>query len=166
VGKKMQVNIKLITYSTWFLKIITIIAFSPVIYFCGILFPIIFHSLIVGDIEMDIPVFIIMISSYLVAWFYSLGLYQIFLILKMIKPENIDYLPLLEKLKKLLTCTTLVTIILFLDLIPLYFFANREDAPGILLLGILLVGLGIVVSVILLIIKELADKPKKIMPNN
>jgi hypothetical protein len=148
------------------LKIITIIAFSPVIYFCGILFPIIFHSLIVGDLEMDIPVFIIMISSYLVAWFYSLGLYQIFLILKMIKPENIDYLPLLEKLKKLLTCTTLVTIILFLDLIPLYFFANREDAPGILLLGILLVGLGIVVSVILLIIKELADKPKKIMPNN
>ena len=125
-----------------------------------------FHSLIVGDLEMDIPVFIIMIFSYLVAWFYSLGLYQIFLILKMIKPENIDYLSLLEKLKKLLTCTTLVTIILFLDLIPLYFFANREDAPGILLLGILLVGLGIVVSVILLIIKELADKNKKIMPNN
>lgn len=160
----MMIQNKLIKASILFLKIITIIAFIPVVYLCGVLFPMIIHSLIIGDLEMDIPVFTLMISAYIIAIFYCFGLSQFFLILNLIKSEN-SFEQLLRKFKKLTICAGVITIILFLDLVPLYLFANREDAPGILLLGIILVGVSLVVTIILLLIKELGYKYKNNMSN-
>jgi len=154
----MKKKINFTKYILWFFRITFIISLVPVIIFCGIIFPQIFLMLINSSIVMDKPVFTLIISFYIILPFYICGLVQAFKLMSQLEKIPLDFEMIMNKIKKIAIISGVVTIILILDLIPLYLFANREDSPKTLLLGIFITGCCIVFTSSLILLREVSFK--------
>ncbi|QWB99404.1 DUF2975 domain-containing protein [Mycoplasmatota bacterium] len=142
-------------YYIYFLKTTTLLASLPVLFLCLYYFPILFVEGSKSDSVYVPYLFMIMISFYLMAVPYFMSLIETFkLLINTNKNEFLSQLSIqsLNKIKYMAFC---ISIIFMIDLPVIYFIANMDDAPGLILFGGFFVLLSLTIGVFSGLIKNI-----------
>ena len=121
---------------------------------CIVLAPLIF------DVKSEFPnapgaVYWVLATIYLTAIPYFLGLYKAWAILQLIDTGKVFTFSVVRKLWVIARCAVLICALYVITLPAFYMWADTTDAPGILVIGIMLTGIFAVVATITLLVREL-----------
>lgn len=152
--------------STLFLKIAVILIGVPILALCIFLVPEIGNfaaELYPNDAYLK---YLIMLDFYAAAFPFYFSLYQAFKLLNYIdKNEAFSELSV-NALKKIKNCAISISAIFVLGLPLFYLLAERDDAPGIILIGLVLIFASMVIAVFAAVLQKLLKEAIDIKSEN
>ncbi|WP_042461892.1 DUF2975 domain-containing protein [Neobacillus dielmonensis] len=152
--------------STLFLKIAVFIIGTPVLAFCIFMVPVIAKHLAKGISGWDYAVLGILIIVYITAIPFYMALYQAFKLLSYIdKNEAFSELSVLS-LKKIKNCAITICGLYIIGLPLFYIFAELDDAPGVVVVGMVLVFAPLVIAVFAAVLQRLLQEAIDIKSEN
>lgn len=122
------------------------------------------RALIIGDdlAEFSLVLAVLMIST--LPFFY--GLYLTFKLLKYIDVDKGFSELSVKALKSMKNCALIVSLIYVLSMPFVYFVADREDAPGLVAIGLILVFIAVVIATFTAVLEKLVRNGLDIKSEN
>lgn len=141
--------------TTLFLKIAVILIGIPVLALCIFLVPEIANYAVLLYPDIAYLKYLVLIDMYAAAIPFYFALYQAFKLLSYID-NNIAFSELSVKaLKKIKYCAIIISILYVVGMPIFYFMAEIEDAPGIIVIGLILIFASIVIAVFAAVLQRL-----------
>lgn len=141
--------------TTLFLKIAVILIGIPVLALCIFLVPEIANYAVLLYPDIAYLKYLVLIDMYAAAIPFYFALYQAFKLLSYID-NNIAFSELSVKaLKKIKYCAIIISILYVVGMPIFYFMAEIEDAPGIIVIGLILIFASIVIGVFAAVLQRL-----------
>lgn len=152
--------------STLFLRIVIVILALPVIAACIYVYPIV--SLRGSEILPEFAQFriIYLIILYIASLLYFYALYQGFVLLNVIDHNNAFTLLSVKALKNIKLSALGITLLLFTFMPIIYFIADMEDAPGLIIYTALFMMIPLVISVFAGLLEKLLFEAIQIKTEN
>lgn len=161
----MTVNVLKKDISIIFLKVVLLLVALIGLAFCIFAVPAIGREI---QEFLNIPnlQYLIMIGMYIGAVSFYIALYQAYKIITYIE-SNTTFSPLsIQALKKIQYCAILISLICAIFL-PLFFFvAQQDDAPGLVVIGMLISAVPVVVFVLVTVLQKLLQNVIAIKSEN
>ncbi|WP_087974284.1 DUF2975 domain-containing protein [Oceanobacillus rekensis] len=152
--------------STLFLKLAVFVIGAPVLAFCIFMIPSIAKNLSEGLAGWDYVIFGILIIMYISAIPFYTALYQAFKILGFIDKNKAFSELSVGALKKIKYCAITISCLYVVSL-PLFFiFAQLDDAPGVVLVGMMFVFAPMVIAVFAAVLQRLLNEAIHIKSEN
>ncbi|MGF2715432.1 membrane protein [Bacillus mycoides] len=141
--------------STLFLKTAIILIGIPVLALCIFLVPNIGNY--AAELYPDIAYikYLILINLYATVVPFYFALYQAFKLVSFIDKGNAFSKLSVRALKKIKNCAVTISILYVVGMPLFYLVAERDDAPGIIILGILLIFASMVIAVFAAVLQRL-----------
>ncbi|MCU5654345.1 DUF2975 domain-containing protein [Bacillus mycoides] len=141
--------------STLFLKTAIILIGIPVLALCIFLVPNIGNY--AAELYPDIAYikYLILINLYATVVPFYFALYQAFKLVSFIDKGNAFSKLSVRALKKIKQCAVTISILYVVGMPLFYLVAERDDAPGIIILGILLIFASMVIAVFAAVLQRL-----------
>jgi hypothetical protein len=152
--------------STLFLKIAVILLGIPVLALCIFLVPKIAHYMVVMYPEMPILQYLVYIGLYITAIPFYYALYQSFKLLNYIDNNNAFSDLSVTALKTIKKCAVIISVIYVLDLPLFYLFAERDDSPGVIIVGLLIIFASLVIAFFAALLQKLLQEAINIKSEN
>jgi len=141
--------------TTLFLKIAVILIGIPVLALCIFLVPEIASFAVLLYPDIAYLKYLVLIDMYAAAIPFYFALYQAFKLLSYID-NNIAFSELSVKaLKKIKYCAIIISILYVVGMPIFYLMAEIEDAPGIIVIGLILIFASIVIGVFAAVLQRL-----------
>jgi hypothetical protein len=152
--------------STLFLKLAVFVIGAPVLALCIYMVPIITKNVAEGISGWDYVILGILTIMYLSAIPFYGALYQAFKLLSYIDKNKAFSELSVRALKKIKNCAIII-IGLYVVALPLfYIFAELDDAPGVVIIGMLLVFAPMVIAVFAAVLQRLLKEAIHIKSEN
>jgi len=100
---------------------------------------------------------IIYLSIYIMSFPFFVILFKAFIMLNLIKIEQFYSLKTVKNFQVIKVCAYSITLVVFVDLPFLFFLADYEDAPGLLLMGIIIFGVSLFIALLITRLKLLIE---------
>ncbi|HDR7614006.1 TPA: DUF2975 domain-containing protein [Bacillus mycoides] len=141
--------------STLFLKTAIILIGIPVLALCIFLVPNIGNY--AAELYPDIAYikYLILINLYATVVPFYFALYQAFKLVSFIDKDNAFSKLSVRALKKIKQCAVTISILYVVGMPLFYLVAERDDAPGIIILGMLLIFASMVIAVFAAVLQRL-----------
>ncbi|WHY26836.1 DUF2975 domain-containing protein [Bacillus wiedmannii] len=141
--------------STLFLKTAIILIGIPVFALCIFLIPNIGNY--AADLYPDIAYikYLVLINLYATAIPFYFALYQAFKLVSYIDKGNAFSKLSVRALKKIKQCAVTISVLYVLGMPLFYLIAERDDAPGIIIIGMLLIFASMVIAVFAAVLQRL-----------
>lgn len=140
---------------TWFLKLAVIVLTLPVIGGCALALPHIWREATVSGGWVQASIQPIVIGMYVAAVPFFYALYQTFKLLGYIDQDEVFSLETVRALRHIKYSAVIITAVYAMTLPFFYWFAERDDAPGFLLIGLVFVFASFVVAVFAELLQKL-----------
>ncbi|MGN4127381.1 DUF2975 domain-containing protein [Lysinibacillus sphaericus] len=152
--------------STLFLKLAVILMGIPVLVLCIFLVPEIANFAAQLYPDMAYIKYLVFINLYATAIPFYFALYQAFKLLSYID-KNIAFSDLsVRALKNIKYCAITISILYVLGMPLFYLMAEMDDAPGIILIGMVLIFASIVITVFAAVLQKLLQNAIEIKSEN
>jgi hypothetical protein len=152
--------------STLFLKLAVFVIGAPVLAFCIFMVPVIARNIAEGLSGLDYSILGILTIMYVAAIPFYIALYQAFKLLTYIDKNKAFSELSVRALKKIKNCAITISS-LFVVGLPLFFiFAEQDDAPGVVVVGMMLVFAPIVIAVFAAVLQRLLQEAINIKSEN
>ncbi len=152
--------------STLFLKLAVILMGIPVLALCIFLVPEIANFAAQLYPDMAYIKYLVFINLYATAIPFYFALYQAFKLLSFID-KNIAFSDLsVRALKNIKYCAITISILYVLGMPLFYLMAEMDDAPGIILIGMVLIFASIVITVFAAVLQKLLQNAIEIKSEN
>ncbi len=148
---------KRFNYDLVAMKVMLIIAGLGVLFLDLYVLPL---AIIVGgnnDYIMMPYLMVIYLSIYIMSFPFFVILFKAFITLNLIKVEQFYSLKTVKNFQLIKVCAYSITLVVFVDLPFLYFLADYEDAPGLLLIGIIIFGVSLFIALFITRFKLLIE---------
>ncbi|MFC3040840.1 DUF2975 domain-containing protein [Virgibacillus xinjiangensis] len=155
--------------STLLLKIAVILIGVPILGLCIFLLPQIAMEAFEqagNGAELAYVVFGILIILYLSAIPFYFALYQAFRLLNYIDQNRAFSQTSVQSLKKIRTCAITISGLYVLALPLIFVIAEWDDAPGLVLIGLVIAGASMVIAVFAAVLKKLLQEAIDIKSEN
>lgn len=100
---------------------------------------------------------VIYLSIYIMSFPFFVILFKAFIMLNLIKIEQFYSLKTVKNFQVIKVCAYSITLVVFVDLPFLFFLADYEDAPGLLLMGIIIFGVSLFIALLITRLKLLIE---------
>ena len=147
------------------LKAFLVLAVLPMLFLEIFILPPVIGLLLEGDYLLVHYLILLIISIYIVSLPYFGFLYQAFRLLVMVDKNQLFTLKAVANLKVLKIFAYAISLILLVDLPLLYFIADYDDSPGLLLLGIIIFGVTLFITLIISLLKYIISSKVEIEEN-
>ncbi|MES2876005.1 MAG: DUF2975 domain-containing protein [Patescibacteria group bacterium] len=140
--------------STIFLRLAVVTIGLGVFALCTLLLPSVWH---VGNEYPDyaFAVYVVLGTLYVTTVPYFLGLFRAWRVLDMIDAGKAFTLPAVNALGFVSRCAAAISLLYALSLPFFYLWADGDDAPGLVVIGMVLTGVPLVLSVCLAVLRRL-----------
>lgn len=152
--------------STLFLKFAVIIIGLPVISICLALIPMIIRNVSDGIEGWDFLMLGVFSVLYLTAIPFYMALFQAFKLLSFIDANTAFSERSVGALKKIKRCAMAITVLYILNLPLMYVFAELDDAPGVILVGMVFIFAPLVITVFAALLERLLQEVISIKTEN
>lgn len=152
--------------STWFLKLAVFIIGAPILAACIFLLPWIAKDVAQDGLEWAWVIYSILIIMYVSAIPFFIALYQAFQLLIYIDKNKAFSEISVTALKKIKYCATTITGLYVVALPFFYIFADIDDAPGVVIIGMMLVFAPLVIAVFAAVLQKLLNEAIDIKSEN
>lgn len=152
--------------STLFLKIAVILIGIPVLALCIFLVPEIANY--AAELYSDIAYikYLVLINLYSAAIPFYFALYEAFKLLSYIDNNKAFSELSVKSLKNIKYCATTISILYVVGMPLFYLIAERDDAPGIILLGMFIIFSSMVIAVFAAVLQRLLQEAITIKSEN
>jgi hypothetical protein len=152
--------------STIFLKLALILIGIPILALCIFVLPLILKDAGEGSTEMAYVLYGIITIMYLSTIPFYFALYQAFILLNYIDNNKAFSEISVNALKKIKNCATTISI-LFVAGMPLFYIVGEvEDAPGVIVIGMVIIFASMVISVFAAVLQKLLQEAIHIKSEN
>jgi len=152
--------------TTFFLKIALILIGIPILAMCIFLSPLILKDAGEGSAEMAYVLYGILTLMFVSAIPFYVALYQAFLLLNYIDNNKAFSEISVKALKKIKHCATTISI-LFVAGMPLFYIVGEvDDAPGVIVIGMVIIFASMVISVFAAVLQRLLKEAIHIKSEN
>ena len=152
--------------STIFLKIALILIGIPILALCIVVLPLIIKDAGEGSAEMAYVLYGILTIMYVSAIPFYFALYQAFTPLSYIDKNKAFSEISVKALKKIKNCATTISI-LFVAGMPLFYIVGEvDDAPGVIVIGMVIIFASLVISVFAAVLQRLLQEAIHIKSEN
>lgn len=149
-----------------FLKVAVILLGIPVFAACIFLVPKIANHIGVLYPEMLFLPFLVYIGLYITVIPYYYALYQSYNLLNYIENNNAFSDLSVKSLMKIKRCAVMISMIYVLDLPLFYLFAERDDSPGVIIVGLIFIFASLVIAFFAALLQRLLQEAIKIKSEN
>lgn len=152
--------------STLFLKLAVILMGIPVLALCIFLVPEIVNYM--GDLYPNHTYlkYLVLIDLYASAIPFYFALYQAFKLLGYIDKNNAFSELSVEALKKIKYCAITISSLYVVGIPLFYLFAEKDDAPGVILIGLIMIFASMVIAVFAAVLQRLLKEAIDIKSEN
>ncbi|KYG25726.1 DUF2975 domain-containing protein [Priestia endophytica] len=152
--------------STFFLKIAVILMGIPVLALCIFLVPELGNY--AAELYPDIAYmkYLIFIVLYAAAVPFYIALYQAFKLLSYIDKNKAFSIISVRALKNIKYCAITISILYVVGMPLLYLLAEKDDAPGIILIGLVIIFASMVIAVFAAVLQKLLKEAIDIKSEN
>ena len=152
--------------STLFLKTAVIVLSLPMIVFCIFLIPEIGQA--TADLlpKFDESKYIVWLLLYVSVGIYLVGLYQAFNLLRYIDQRKAFSVLSVRALQVIKRCAAIISILHLCVLPSFYLFAEYDDAPGVIFVGLLVPFASLVIAVFAALLEKLLQEAIDIKSEN
>ncbi|GLC88896.1 DUF2975 domain-containing protein [Lysinibacillus piscis] len=151
---------------TLFLKIVVMLMGLPVLAICIFVLPKVIISTINNEISIAYAYYIVVGCLYATACMYFVALYQTHKLLSYID-RNIAFSELsVQAIKRIKQCALLISGVYVVSLPFLFLIADDDDAPGLILYGVLIGGAALAVAVFAAVLQKLLNNAIAIQSEN
>lgn len=151
---------------TLFLKVTVILLALPVIAACVFLLPWLIRDTITSDSEYAHLVYPILVAMYLSTIPFFIALYQTFQLLNYIDRNNAFSERSVRTLRNIKHCAIGVSCLYVLSMPFLFLVGDRDDAPGVVLIGMVLIFAPVVIAVFAAVLQKLLTNALEIKSEN
>ena len=152
--------------STFFLKIAVFLIGTPVLALCIFMVPMIAKNAAEGISGWDYVILGILIIMYVSAIPFYVALYQAFKLLSYIDKNKAFSELSVRALKKIKNCAITISGLYVVSLPLFYIFAELDDAPGVIIIGMVLVFAPMVIAVFAAVLQRLLQEAINIKSEN
>ncbi|WP_223702505.1 DUF2975 domain-containing protein [Sutcliffiella deserti] len=152
--------------STLFLKIAVILMGIPVLALCIFLVPEIANFAVELYPDMAYLKYLVFLVFYATAIPFYIALYQAFKLLNFIDKNNAFSALSVKALKNIKYCAVTISTLYVVGMPLFYLVAERDDAPGIILLGMLMIFASMVIAVFAAVLQKLLQDAIDIKAEN
>lgn len=152
--------------STLFLKLFVILLGIPVLALCIFLVPKIADYMAVLYPDMPVLKYLVYIGLYVTAIPFYFALYQAFKLLNYIDHNNAFSDLSVKALNTIKKCAISISVFYVLDMPLFYLFAERDDAPGVIILGLMMIFASMVIAVFAALLQKLLQEAINIKTEN
>ncbi|MCQ6563162.1 DUF2975 domain-containing protein [Paenibacillus mendelii] len=152
--------------TTFFLKIAVIIIGIPVLALCIFLVPEIANYAVELYPDMTYLKYLVLIGLYVTAIPFYFALYQAFKLLNYIDKNKAFSDLSVKALKTIKYCAITISILYVVDLPLFYLIGDKDDAPGIILLGLVIIFASMVIAVFAAVLQKLLKEAIDIKSEN
>lgn len=152
--------------STLFLKLSVILLGIPVLALCIFLVPEISNYM--GKLYPEMPFlkYLVYIGLYATAIPFYFALYQSFKLLTYIDKNNAFSQLSVKALKTIKNCAITISVFYVLDMPLFYLFAEQDDAPGVIVVGMVMIFASMVIAVFAAVLQRLLQEAINIKSEN
>jgi len=151
---------------TLFFKVVIFLMAIPVLAMCIFVLPLI--ATLAGEINPELPYleYLFLMAMYVTAIAYFVALYQALRLLSYID-KNIAFSELSVKaLKNIKYCAITISVLYVVGLPLIYLMAEIDDAPGIIVLGLVIIFASTVIAVFAAVLQKLLQNAIDIKSEN
>ncbi len=141
--------------TTLFLKTVLIIMGLPILAFCIFILPSIAKEILRYHPDFSIYIYVVLTVMYATAIPYYLALYQSFKLLNFIDANKAFSDLSVNALKNIKQCAYAISIMYTLIMPFFYILGEWDDAPGIILIGLILIFASLVIAFFAAILQKL-----------
>ena len=152
--------------STLFLKIVVILIGIPILALCIFLVPGIAEFAAELYPEMDYIGYLVFINFYAAAIPFYFALYQAFKLLGYIDKNQAFSEAAVKALKKIKYCAVSISVLYVAGMPLFYLMGEKDDAPGIILIGMMFVFAPLVIAVFAAVLQKLLQNAIDIKSEN
>ncbi|OZM58384.1 hypothetical protein CIB95_02100 [Lottiidibacillus patelloidae] len=150
--------------TTLFLKISLFIIGAPILAICIFLVPAIGNY--VGELTVNFVKYLVYIDLYGAAIPFYFALYQAFKLLSYIDKNQAFSQLSVNALKKIKVCAVTISILYVLGMPIFYVIGEVDDAPGVILLGMVMIFASMVIAVFAAVLQRLLQEAIDIKSEN
>lgn len=152
--------------STLFLRLAVTVIGLGVAALCIFLLPLIWQAAYIEYPHNGYAVRIVVTAMYFAAVPFYLGIYRGWQILNAIDKDKAFSMQSVKALKTIAICSGIISLIYILCLPFFYIWAQSDDAPGLVLVGLFFVGMPLIVSVAMSLLQRLLAQAVSIKSEN
>ena len=149
-------------YEIIVLKVFLVLAVLSMLFLEIFIFPPAIGLFLESDYQLVSYLILLIISIYIISLPYFVALYKAFNLLVMVEKNQLFSLKAVSAFKLLKICAYSISLILLVDLPFLYLIADYDDAPGLLLLGIVIFGISLFISLVISLLKFIVSSKVEI----
>ena len=143
---------------TVFLRLAVFVLAAPIVAACLFLLPYLWREAVESGSWIEDSIRPIVIGMYVSAIPFFIALFQTFRLLRLIdRDEGFSYRAV-QALRAIKFCALAITVVYIATLPFFFWFADRDDAPGFLLIGLVLVFAAFVVAVFAELLQKLLKR--------
>ncbi|RSK27656.1 DUF2975 domain-containing protein [Bacillus sp. HMF5848] len=152
--------------TTLFLKLAVILLGIPVLALCIFLVPEIAKYM--AELYPEIPFmpYLVLIGLYATAIPFYFALYQAFILLNYIDMNKAFSETSVKALKTIKYCAITISILYVLNMPLFYLFAEKDDAPGVIIIGLIMIFASMVIAVFAAVLQRLLQEAIHIKSEN
>lgn len=144
----------MIKFYLWFIRLIAILLSLGLLVIDGFFLPIFIYDLMRSDYELRLYLLFVFISIYLVSIPLLTIFYSAIRFMNTIQKHEVYTLKSIHILQVIRVCAFSSTLILSIGSVFLYFIVDFEDAPGVLLIWLIVLGFTFVIGVVVSLIRQ------------
>lgn len=152
--------------TTLFLKIAVILIGIPVLALCIFLVPEIANYAVVLYPDMAYLKYLVLIDMYATAIPFYFALYQAFKLLSYIDKNKAFSVLSVRALKKIKYCAIIISILYVVGMPIFYLMAEIDDAPGIIVIGLIIIFASMVIAIFAAVLQSLLQEAINIKSEN
>ncbi|KOR89520.1 DUF2975 domain-containing protein [Paenibacillus solani] len=152
--------------STLFLRIAVILIGIPVLALCIFVVPVIAHFIAQLYPEHNYLKYLVFIDLYAAAIPFYIALYQAYKLLGYIDQNKAFSELSVRVLKNIKYCATIISSIFVVGMPLFYLIAEKDDAPGIIIIGLALIFASMVIAVFAAVLQKLLKEAIDIKSEN
>lgn len=151
---------------TIFLRLAVLFIGAPILALCIFALPLIAKDAAVSSMKMAYVLYGILIVMYVSAIPFFTALYQAFKLLNYIDDNKAFSELSVEALRKIKNCATLISILYVLSMPLFYIVGEVDDAPGVIIIGMIFVFAPMVIAVFAAVLQKLLKDALDIKNDN
>ncbi|MCZ2259759.1 DUF2975 domain-containing protein [Sporosarcina sp. G11-34] len=152
--------------TTLFLKIAVILIGIPILALCIFLVPEIANYAVELYPDIAYLKYLVLIDMYAAAIPFYFALYQAFKLLSYIDRNKAFSVLSVRALKKIKYCAIIISILYVVGMPIFYFMAEIEDAPGIIVIGLIIIFASMVIAIFAAVLQSLLQEAINIKSEN
>lgn len=152
--------------TTLFLKLAVILVGIPVLALCIFLVPEISNYMAKLYPEFPSLKYLILIGLYATTIPFYFALYQTFKLLNYIDKNKAFSEPSVKALKTIKYCAIIISILYVLDMPLIYLLGEKDDAPGVIVIGLVIIFASMVIAVFAAVLQRLLQEAINIKSEN